>query len=235
MVKDENYVVVQGWMINKLKLAGNDLLIYSIIYGFTQTEGNRFTGSLKYLMEWTNSSKSTVIRSLKNLIEKNYIYKYVINKNGIQLCEYDIGGVKMTPGWCQNDTGGGVKMTPNNIIYNNKNNIDILTSENACNPPNSKKEKQLTALQEFSNEVVKKFEQLEDFQIGIWFKRNCRCLSDILKFCGGKKEDIPLAIECINVCCDIMAKKGFEGAGYEAVCRNLPYYYTEAKKRLKIN
>lgn len=114
------------------------------------------------------------------------------------------------------------------------NNKEILTSEKiACttiNKPSPKKE--LNPLQEFSNEVVKKFEQLEDFQIGIWFKRNCRCLSDILKFCGGKKEDIPLALECINVCCDIMDKKGFEGAGYEAVCRNLPYYYSEAKKRL---
>ena len=36
MVKNENYLVIQGWMIAELKLKGNELLIYAIIYGFSQ-------------------------------------------------------------------------------------------------------------------------------------------------------------------------------------------------------
>ena len=36
MVKNENYLVIQGWMITELKLKGNELLIYAIIYGFSQ-------------------------------------------------------------------------------------------------------------------------------------------------------------------------------------------------------
>ena len=119
----------------------------------------------------------------------------------------------------------------NTIKKDNNINKDILASEKIACKTEEKKPKQLTALQEFSNEVIKRFENLEEHQIPIWFRRNCRCLSDILKFCGGRKEDIPMALECISVCCDIMAKKGFN-AGYEAVCRNLSYYYEEAKKRL---
>lgn len=126
----------------------------------------------------------------------------------------------------------------NTIKKDNNINKDILASEKtACKTENlsqdkEKKPKQLTALQEFSNEVIKRFESLEPHQIPIWFRRNCRCLSDILKFCGGRKEDIPTALECISICCSLMEKKGFM-AGYEAVCRNLPYYYEEAKKKLR--
>ena len=37
-IKNENYVLIQGWMINELKLKGNELLIYALIYGFSQAE-----------------------------------------------------------------------------------------------------------------------------------------------------------------------------------------------------
>ena len=50
-----------------------------------------------------------------------------------------------------------------------------------------------TPLQEFSNAVLAEFEEeMNDVQKGIWFKRNCRCLSEILNFCG---KDIPLALQ----------------------------------------
>lgn len=235
MIKNENYIVIQGFMLNELKLKGNELIIYAIIYGFSQTEDTKFTGSLKYLADCTGTSKQTVISCLKSLVDKGLIIKEVEERNGVKFNIYLTSGKNFLIGGVKNFKWGSQKILPNNIDNNIINNKDILTSEKiACNIPRiePKKEKTLNPLQEFSNEVAKKFERLEDFQLGIWFKRNCRCLSDILKFCGGKKEDIPLAIECINVCCDIMAKKGFEGAGYEAVCRNLPYYYGEAKKRL---
>lgn len=40
MVKNENYLVIQGWMITELKLKGNELLIYAIIYGFSRIISN---------------------------------------------------------------------------------------------------------------------------------------------------------------------------------------------------
>lgn len=87
----------------------------------------------------------------------------------------------------------------------------------------------LNKLQNFSNAVLAEFESLETKdQIAVWFKRNCRCLTDILRFCGG---DIPTALETIHVCVERLEKAGLTG-GYEAVCRNLPEYYQAAKKRL---
>ena len=90
----------------------------------------------------------------------------------------------------------------------------------------------LNKLQEFSNAVLANFENpMNDTQKGIWFKRNCRCLADILNYCG---KDIPLALQTVSVCTERLEKAGFTG-GYEAVCRNLPEYYQQAKKRLEVN
>ena len=100
-------------------------------------------------------------------------------------------------------------------------------AEQAGKSPNPKK---LNPLQNFSNSVIAAFEDnMNDTQKGIWFKRNCRCLSDILNFCG---KDIPLALETISVCVERLEKAGLKG-GYEAVCRNLPDYYEQAKERLE--
>ena len=126
-VRDENFFVVHGWMINRLELKGIDLRLYAIIYGFSQNDGQKYHGNLQYLIDWTASSKSTVLRSLQTLVERGVLVKTDFFSNGVKSCEYHCNlnftrcqnetgcGVKMTPGQCQNETGGGVKMTPNNI------------------------------------------------------------------------------------------------------------------------
>ena len=107
----------------------------------------------------------------------------------------------------------------------------LLTADKAAGQAEkSQKPKKLNNLQEFSNRVIAEFEDLHtQDQISVWFKRNCRNLSDILKFCGG---DIDIALECIAVCVERLEKAGLKG-GYEAVCRNLPDYYREACQRVK--
>ena len=37
-VREDNYFAVQGWMVTELKLKGNALMLYAIIYGFSQTK-----------------------------------------------------------------------------------------------------------------------------------------------------------------------------------------------------
>lgn len=94
--------------------------------------------------------------------------------------------------------------------------------------PNPEQKPKLNKLQEFSNAVLSEFEdEMNNVQKGIWFKRNCRCLADILNFCG---KDIPLALGTVRVCVERLEKAGLRG-GYEAVCRNLSEYYAEAKRR----
>lgn len=87
-VKDENYINIQGWMVTKLGLKGNELLIYAIIYGFSQTEDQTFNGSLQYLADWTNSTKQGVTKNLKALVEKGYIVKEDKYINNVKFCEY---------------------------------------------------------------------------------------------------------------------------------------------------
>lgn len=130
LVKNENYLTIQGWMVNELGLTGNQLLVYAVIYGFSQINDQWFTGSLKYIAEWSGVSKLTVIRTLQVLIEKGLIEKRERLINNVKFCDYrcadfDIGGIKMI--------GGGIKMIPHNI----NNNINSIKERKI----NKKKEK----------------------------------------------------------------------------------------------
>lgn len=126
-VNDENFICIQGWMINRLNLKGNELLVYAIIYGISQDEESRFTGSLQYLAEWTNSSKQGVMKNLKSLTEKGYVEKIDRVINGVKFCEYyatKFNGVlnKVECGIKHSLIGGIKHSLPNNIDIDNKNN-----------------------------------------------------------------------------------------------------------------
>ncbi len=88
-IKKESFFTVQAFMVNELKLKGNELLIYAIIFGFSQAENQFFTGSLNYLANWCGiSSKTTVKTILNNLIDKGLLEKEDIYKNGVKYCKY---------------------------------------------------------------------------------------------------------------------------------------------------
>ena len=88
MAKNENSFVVQGWMVNKLKLSGNALLIYAIIYGATQTKGVEFPASNKYFCNWLNVSKPTVINTIKDLEQKGLRERHQKDVNGMTFNSY---------------------------------------------------------------------------------------------------------------------------------------------------
>lgn len=87
-MKDNTYLVIQSWMVTDLNLSGNDLMVYAIIYGFSQDGESRFTGSLQYLADWCNATKAGIQKNLKNLIDLGLIEKYESFKNNIKFCEY---------------------------------------------------------------------------------------------------------------------------------------------------
>ena len=104
-------------------------------------------------------------------------------------------------------------------------NSAVVESKSQTEKPKTKK---LNNLQEFGNMVLERFERIDnEVQRGIWFKRNCRCLSDILNYALGDKE---LACEMIGCTCDYLKENKLTG-GYEAVCRQLPRWYEEALKQ----
>ena len=87
-IRDTNYITILAPMITRLKLKGNELLVFALIHGFSQDRESRFKGSLKYLIEWTGLDKTTVIKILKSLVEKRYIHKFEYEKNKVRFCEY---------------------------------------------------------------------------------------------------------------------------------------------------
>lgn len=89
-MKRENYLTIQGFMITDLHLKGNELLIYALIYGFSQDSNSKFTGSLSYMASWISSSNQTVINTLKSLIEKGLIIKEQKTINNVLVNEYKV-------------------------------------------------------------------------------------------------------------------------------------------------
>ena len=125
-MQDDNFYTVQGWMVRKLHLSGNELICYAIINGFSQDGMSLFMGSLSYLQKWMNVSQPTVIKALKSLVEKELIIKQVVEKDKVHFCYYTINkGTKETlVGGTKETLVGGTKETLDNKdnIYNNKDN-----------------------------------------------------------------------------------------------------------------
>lgn len=137
-INERNFITLEGWMRTDLKLSGNELIVYAIIYGFSQNKQGTFTGSLQYLADWVGCSKRTVMRTLNRLVEAKFITKTetVLNNNekrvsyqadrwcdklsgGVTNCQG--GGDKMSRGVVTNCQGGGDNLSTNiNIYKNNK-------------------------------------------------------------------------------------------------------------------
>jgi len=136
-MKSTSFYVVQGWMINELQLKGNELLVFAIIYGFSKDGQGKFEGSLKYLVDSTGSSRSTIIKTINSLLEKELILKEVINVNNIQFCKYYQNELVVLKQHCPStilELGGGTKIVPNSITNNNiEDNKQILFSESIFN------------------------------------------------------------------------------------------------------
>lgn len=147
-VKDDNYYITYGWMINQLQLKGNELQIFAIIYGFSQNNKKDFNGATTYLAEWIGGTKRTVITVLQKLVEKKLLIKEVdnvgtpniykinpeiIDKNGkfnINWCKnFTSTSEKISSPQCKNFTSTSENFSPNNNINNNiDNNINNIAA-----------------------------------------------------------------------------------------------------------
>jgi len=87
--KDDNYYKIYGWMTNRLKLAGNELHVYGLIFSFTKDGTSEFHGSAEYIATALNMTRRTVVKILKVLTSKRLIKKRVIGR----YCNYSIAPV----------------------------------------------------------------------------------------------------------------------------------------------
>jgi len=123
-----NYITIQGWMVQNLKLSGNTLLTFALINGFTQDGESEFSGSLNYICSWLNCTKPTAMKSLKDLLILNLIVKeskvvsnitfnkYRVNKTEIERILH--GGKETFMGGKESCMGGGKDSLPNKDINN---------------------------------------------------------------------------------------------------------------------
>jgi len=72
-----------------LGLKGNDLIVFSVIFGFCQQPGHYFNGSLAYLQEWTGASRTGVLKNLDSLLLKGLISKEESKPTNIYRVNYD--------------------------------------------------------------------------------------------------------------------------------------------------
>ena len=108
------YITIQSWMRDELDLKGNDLLVYAIIYGFSQTENQKFTGSLQYIADWCGATKQGILKNLQNLLDAGLIAKNEKYVNNIKLVEYYSTEFNTH----STEFNGGVKLSLTNNIDN---------------------------------------------------------------------------------------------------------------------
>lgn len=120
MIASNNYINIQGWMVTELGLKGNELLVFAVIHGFSQDGVSKYSGGLRYLADWTNSTKQGILKNLKSLEEKGLICKKEYEKNRVKYCEYY--STKFNGGIQQSLTGGIQQSLPNNIYIDKLNN-----------------------------------------------------------------------------------------------------------------
>ena len=87
------FYTVFTWMTTNLKLSGNKLAVFAIIYSFSKDGQSEYTGSLTYLQKVVNvKSKTTIITLLNELLEEKYIEKrdYLANGTKIKRTAYRV-------------------------------------------------------------------------------------------------------------------------------------------------
>jgi uncharacterized phage protein (TIGR02220 family) len=128
-VEDGTYIVIQSFMVNELDLTHNELIIYAIIYGFSQGNQGCFNGSQQYLGNWAKLSRQSVINNLKSLQNKGLIDKREVNVGNQKFIEYRAirpnftGCQKTLQGVSKNFTGGVKKFDRGcqKTLHNNNN------------------------------------------------------------------------------------------------------------------
>ena len=86
ILKDNNTVLLHSFMVNDLHLSGNELIVFAVIYSFSQDGESSFYGSRKYLASWCQVHEGAVDYQLNKLLEKGFIIKTHTRREDGSLC-----------------------------------------------------------------------------------------------------------------------------------------------------
>ena len=88
-MKEDNYIVIQGWMRTRLRLRGNDLICFALLYGFSQDGASEFRGSLRYIREATGvATDQSVLNIIKRLEDMGLVTKTTKVSGGVKSSSY---------------------------------------------------------------------------------------------------------------------------------------------------
>lgn len=139
-MRKDGYVVVQPWMVTDYNLNGNKLLIYALIWGFSQDDQSCFYGSVSYIVEYFKLSKRAVLNLLGELEKDGLIRKWSETVNGRPTNRY----AALRPAECSSASDGCKKCTSaENAPVNNvhPDGCKKCTSTGAESAPKKEKEK----------------------------------------------------------------------------------------------
>ena len=151
-LKDDSNFKIYGWMPNKLKLKGNELLIYAIIYSFSQNDNGNgvFNASTAYLCEWTGLTRANVINCLSKLLDKNLITKIEDNssqrKPNVYVANKDFTNSKTS-----------IETIPALVSKQYKTSIETIHNNNIINTTNNNIINRVVATEEEKEKILKTY------------------------------------------------------------------------------
>ena len=71
-------------MVTELGLSGKALLLYALIYGFSQDKSGGYSGKQDYLMGWLGCSRTALYRCIQDLKKQGILHE-IVTENGQQM------------------------------------------------------------------------------------------------------------------------------------------------------
>lgn len=158
----KNFILVMDWMVEELKLTGNNAMIYAIIYGYSK-HGGWFQGSISYLCKRTGLSEKGVRKILQTLCDDGCLRRRDRPYKGIKFVDYQAippvqstEGNKVPRGTVQSTEGVRYKVPTK--INNNKDKINNARAREYLNFPQrdldyDELEKKLISIREYADDI----------------------------------------------------------------------------------
>ena len=144
---DYNQYVIEGWMVNKLQLKGNELVVFALIHAYSQAYG-WYMNSQQYTADATGVSKVSANNSLKKLVEKDLLIKeeYTAGMTNSKLCKYKVNILKV-----QELCEVGSKET---LLHSKETYYNNILNNNINNNINNTELRNLTTTKENKDDVI---------------------------------------------------------------------------------
>lgn len=129
-LRPTSYIVIPSFAREMLNLKGAELLIFSIIYNFSQDGRSGYSGGMSFLESWVGS-RQTVVTALKQLQKKDLIFRVPLNQK--RFIYYTKKGVNFQQSYLENYSKAMYEEDEKEIVTEKKENnvkkLDIISDE----------------------------------------------------------------------------------------------------------